>query len=262
VYASFSGFDEATPAQPGHVFFSADGGQTWAPRGTGVNVPVNDLLQNPELPGFLYAATDLGVMATNDGGKTWGVLGQGMPNVPVYSLGYRGISRSLVAFTWGRSAFEIPFVPDLLLAQDEVAIHASYGQKEAEGELLIANAEPYGSELSVSVSTDTPWLATRAPIGRAVGQGKVVVKVRAFPAGLSAGEHQGSVTVTPAGGAPVVVPVKLGISVAQAPAPPSLLPADTYAAGGGGCSFGPGRGEVSWALALLGLLALRRRRRR
>jgi photosystem II stability/assembly factor-like uncharacterized protein len=264
VYASFSGFDEATPGAAGHVFRSTDGGESWSSRDIGVNIPVNDLLQNPELPGFLYAATDLGVMASNDGGASWGVLGAGLPNVPVYSLGYRTLTHALVAFTWGRSAWEMPFVPAARVAPAALALHVARGDKEAHAELIIDDAEAYGSKVELTVTTDTPWLAPAPSEGVVSGQGKLVVAVRAFPAALEAGDYQGSLTVTPKNGAgePLIVPVQLGVSVVPRPAPAPAAPTGLYAAGGG-CALSPGAPAEGAALSGLALLlSLRRRRAR
>ena len=131
-------------------------------------------------PDYFPGVTDpTPLYATHDGGASWGVLGAGLPNVPVYSLGYRALTRSLVAFTWGRSAWEMPFVPAARVSPPALALHVARGDKEAHAELIIDDAEAYGSEVEVTVTTDTPWLAKRSRSGLRWGSNMPMTRVPA-----------------------------------------------------------------------------------
>jgi hypothetical protein len=75
---------------------------------------VNDLVIDPQIPGTLYAATDLGVfqgtctIATPIAPRTcsWSTLGSGLPNVAVLSLKLHAPSRTLRAATHGRGVWD------------------------------------------------------------------------------------------------------------------------------------------------------------
>jgi hypothetical protein len=128
-YVAFSGFSFVgtdpfgNPINDpyGHIFKTANDGTTWidvscsttncsAPAPTDLpNIPVNDLVLDPDLPGVLYAATDLGVFMGNCSTMpcTWSTLGTGLPRVAVLSLRLHEASRTLRVATHGRGAWDI-----------------------------------------------------------------------------------------------------------------------------------------------------------
>ena len=110
-YVTFSGFTPAlvsTADVPGHIFKTTDYGAHWTHAdGNLANIPVNDLVIDPDLPNTLYIATDAGVMVTLDGGANWSSLGQSLPRVVVSSLTLHRLSRTLRAATHGRSVWDI-----------------------------------------------------------------------------------------------------------------------------------------------------------
>ena len=114
VYATFGGFSGFSDSA-GHVFRTADGGNTWVDvSGTGVtglpNVPANDVLPDPDIPGAAYVATDVGVFRTGDAtqgaGTVWSPV-PGLPKAIVFSLNGRGRSRIVRASTSGRGTWII-----------------------------------------------------------------------------------------------------------------------------------------------------------
>ena len=123
VYAAFSGFAVSGQDTLGHIFASMNGGQGFVdasctniggcynPNPTDLpNIPVNDLLIDPDLPATtLYAATDVGIFQGTCTGTTctWNTLGTGLPNVAVLSLKLHEASRTLVAGTHGRGAWSL-----------------------------------------------------------------------------------------------------------------------------------------------------------
>lgn len=128
-YAAFSGFSfvgtdpfgNSVSDPLGHIFKTADGGNTWidvscsttncsAPALSDLpDVPVNDLLLDPDLPNILYAATDLGVFEGDCSAMpcTWSTLSTGLPRAAVISLRLHEPSRTLRAATHGRGAWDI-----------------------------------------------------------------------------------------------------------------------------------------------------------
>jgi len=127
-YVTFSGFSFVFSSSnfnvndpTGHIFKTTNGGATWndvscsvavctTPAATDLpNIPVNDLVIDPDVPGTLYAATDLGVFVGNCSASpcTWSTLSTGLPRVVVHSLRLHEPSRTLRAGTHGRGAWDI-----------------------------------------------------------------------------------------------------------------------------------------------------------
>ncbi len=119
-YAAFSGFSQATPATPGHVFKTTDGGTSWTRidlGGSGFpDVPVNNFLLDPSAPNTLYAGTDVGPYVTYDGGATWTLLGTGFPIVSIEGMALNPYTRQLVAATHGRGVWKLDDQSTLLPA--------------------------------------------------------------------------------------------------------------------------------------------------
>ncbi|HXI28702.1 MAG TPA: hypothetical protein VNG89_09770, partial [Vicinamibacterales bacterium] len=107
VFATFSGFNGATPATPGHVFKSTNGlgAATWTDiSGDLPDVPANAIATDAKTRA-IYVGTDIGVFETTDGGAHWRHLTKGMPNVAVFGLVVDNDGR-LIASTHGRGMFE------------------------------------------------------------------------------------------------------------------------------------------------------------
>jgi hypothetical protein len=87
-----------------------DGGLTWTDAtGSGATAlpeaPVHDLAIDPEHPDTIYAATEVGVFVSDDGGGSWELPQDGPANVCVDQLFWMGTT--LVAVTHGRGMFAV-----------------------------------------------------------------------------------------------------------------------------------------------------------
>ncbi|HWQ32313.1 MAG TPA: hypothetical protein VNQ79_05475 [Blastocatellia bacterium] len=143
-FVTYSGFNSATPATPGHVFMTADQGATWTDiSGNLPDVPVTSIAPDPALKNKFYIGTDLGVFQTSDGGATWVRLGDGMPKVAVFMLRYHAASRSLIAATHGRGMYRLPLPAG---AQTSVSA-ASYNRSGLAAESIAA---AFGSNLATT----------------------------------------------------------------------------------------------------------------
>jgi hypothetical protein len=103
-YATFSGYkvDELLP----HIFKTTNYGSSWTDiSGNLVDIPVNDILPDPQYPERLFIGTDFGMYHTEDGGTTWMALGEGHPICPVFDIELHDGARKLVSGTHGRSMY-------------------------------------------------------------------------------------------------------------------------------------------------------------
>ena len=130
LYVTLSGYDEGTPGQPGHVFYTdyayaeqQGNPVTWKDVSPPVDLPQNALAVDPVDPKVIYVGADLGVWRCRDahtgGSNNWDHLGpaNGLPNVAVFYLQFHGLARRLFAFTHGRGLF----IADLIPGNDDVA---------------------------------------------------------------------------------------------------------------------------------------------
>ncbi|MFQ5649527.1 MAG: FlgD immunoglobulin-like domain containing protein [bacterium] len=105
-YVTLSGFrrDGFLP----HIFRTENGGESWQDISSNLpEVPLNDVIVDPEMRSTLYVASDVGVFVTRNSGAEWLPLGEGLPNVPVTDLDLHAPTRTLVAATYGRSMYRI-----------------------------------------------------------------------------------------------------------------------------------------------------------
>ncbi len=122
VYVTFGGFSAD------NVYRTLDGGATWTSiAGTGLTAlpaaPIRDLEVNPANSNWIYAATEVGIFASEDAGATWTLPHEGPANVSVDELFFMG--PELVAVTHGRGMFKQtpaagPSMPSLSI--DDVAV--------------------------------------------------------------------------------------------------------------------------------------------
>ncbi len=112
-YVTFSGYrwNEFLP----HIFRTIDKGSNWEDiSGNLPEVPVNDIIVDPENNSKLYIATDVGTFVTHDLGLNWEMLGANLPNVPVTNMKLHNETRTLVAATFGRSMYRYDLNQDTL----------------------------------------------------------------------------------------------------------------------------------------------------
>ncbi|HXO28365.1 MAG TPA: exo-alpha-sialidase [Thermoanaerobaculia bacterium] len=104
----YSGYNQNTPAQPGHVFDVTWNGATAtfvSLDGTSFpNLPANGVAHD-DVNGDLYVSTDFGVLRLANASTTWTVAGSGLPMVEVPALTIIPSARLLYAATHGRSAW-------------------------------------------------------------------------------------------------------------------------------------------------------------
>lgn len=106
IFVTISGY-RWVDYQP-HILRSKNAGQTWEDiSGNLPEIPVNDIIIDPDLIGVYYIANDLGVWVTYDAGLTWEILDESLPTSVVNDLVFHRGTRTLVAATFGRSMQKI-----------------------------------------------------------------------------------------------------------------------------------------------------------
>jgi hypothetical protein len=111
VWISYSGFNAATPATPGHVFEvtynQGAGTATWTDRSYDLGeLPITDLVRD-DATGDLYASSDYGVLRLESGATSWTLAAPGMPNVEVAGLTIVPSARKLYAATHGMGGWSL-----------------------------------------------------------------------------------------------------------------------------------------------------------
>ncbi len=115
VYVTFSGYRYGEDS--GHVYKSIDKGSTWIDiSGDLPDIPINDI--EKDIFGNLFLGTDIGVLASNNEGVSWQVLGDNLPSVVVTDLHIHEASGFLYAATYGRSSYKIDINEDILDVED------------------------------------------------------------------------------------------------------------------------------------------------
>ncbi len=143
VYVTFSGYrwNEFLP----HIFRSVDKGETWEDiSGNLPEVPINDVIIDPEDNSTLYVATDAGIFATHNLGDTWEIMGSNLPNVPVNDLVLHNATRKLVAATFGRSMYSYDLYQDTLSTNIDVVFETKLWKTSV-------YPNPFTTELNISI---------------------------------------------------------------------------------------------------------------
>ncbi|HZN11445.1 MAG TPA: hypothetical protein VFC61_07200, partial [Blastocatellia bacterium] len=204
-YVSYSGFNTSTPASPGHVFATADQGQTWADiSGNLPDVPVTSLAIDPTRAGVIYIGTDIGVFQTADGGESWVRLANNLPAVATFMVRYHAASRSLVAATHGRGVYRLTLPAPAALSTVSAA---SFAGATFASEAIVS---AYGSGLATGTESapglplPTQLAGTRVTVKDSAGVGRAAPLFFVSPGQVNyqipPGTANGAATVTVTGG--------------------------------------------------------------
>jgi hypothetical protein len=108
-----SGPEDSTPlTKPGLIFKTTDGGHSWSHVGSDVKSTDGGLLGAYALridtgaPDTVFAATEVGVYRTTNGGSSWQPFNEGLPPGLVRDLDFVPQRRVLRAGIWGRGTYE------------------------------------------------------------------------------------------------------------------------------------------------------------
>jgi photosystem II stability/assembly factor-like uncharacterized protein len=106
-WVAFGGYGVAAGEHIWKTTNLSGGAGTWVASGAGIpDVPVNSMTVDPAQPNNLYAATDIGVYASTDGGVNWVPFSEGLPRVAVFDIALQANHRVLRIATHGRGIWE------------------------------------------------------------------------------------------------------------------------------------------------------------
>jgi photosystem II stability/assembly factor-like uncharacterized protein len=104
VYASLNGYRNDHFGT--YLFVSEDYGTTWTQLGTDLPMePINVVTEDPKKENIIYVGTDNGLYASFNMGKSFLILDNNLPRVPVHDLAVQQRENELVVATHGRSIF-------------------------------------------------------------------------------------------------------------------------------------------------------------
>ena len=116
VYATIQGF--GVP----HLYMSTDGGANWNNISKNLpDLPLNDVLVDPNNASVVYVASDGGVFVTQNvancessGGQCWNILGTGLPMAPAVTLAATLAGGGFLRVgTYGRGIWQVPLLSSL-----------------------------------------------------------------------------------------------------------------------------------------------------
>ena len=114
VIVAFTGF------VPNDLWQTTDGGASWRSiTGNLPSAPVFDVKIHPHDPAWLYAATSVGVFASQDGGATWSTTNEGPANIRVRELFWID-DNTLGAATYGRGMYEMALASGTLASYQDL----------------------------------------------------------------------------------------------------------------------------------------------
>ncbi len=107
-YVSFTSFSPPAGQQIFKTTNLNDPTPTWTPASNGIPpMPVSALAIDPQDSNIIYAATEIGVYQTTDGGANWAPYGIGLPRVAVFDVKISDVQRYLRIATHGKGVWEI-----------------------------------------------------------------------------------------------------------------------------------------------------------
>jgi len=148
-YVTFSGFKWDSPLP--HVFRTTDAGVSWQDISSNLpEAPVNVIVVDSLHPNVLYLGTDVGTFYSTNIGSTWAPLGTDFPNSFVADMVLHNPTRTLVAGTYGRSAFKLD-VTDIVGLESSKPL-----ARPAMFELYQNRPNPFDSRTTISFSLTKP----------------------------------------------------------------------------------------------------------
>jgi hypothetical protein len=180
-YAAVGGFNDNTPANPGHVFrvvctVANCASFTWTDKtGNLPDIPVDSIIVNPNFPSQVFAGSDFGLYFTDDitaNPPVWSRFNNGLPNVMIWDMTVDRGATTLALFTRSRGVYvwPLPLGPESPLPTAVTVSPASgpYGGSAQLVAKLTSGGNPVaGKTLTFSLNGSVVGSATTDDIGNA-----------------------------------------------------------------------------------------------
>jgi photosystem II stability/assembly factor-like uncharacterized protein len=136
-YVTFGGYGT------GHVFKTMDYGDTWEDiSGLLPDLPVNAVIVDPDYSNHIYIGNDLTVFLSRDGGDTWEVFEEGLPEaILVFDLKIQKETRKLILASHGNGMYRSDLAEPISTSQNQT------DQKSERNGLSILGNPVSGSQL-------------------------------------------------------------------------------------------------------------------
>ena len=210
-YVTFSGYNEATPDAPGHVFDvhydPATSSATWTNLDADLpDTPVTDIAYD-DMTGDLYIGTDYEVLRRPKGANAWARAADGLPLASVTNTVMRSDGRVLYGATYGRAAWRLALGPgarivgpDTLQDGQSAVYDGSQSKAYGNAKLTYLWTLPDGSHASAPAVTYAAHgsgakmltLKVTAPDGRSATTTKTVQVTAAGGGGGGGGQPGGA----------------------------------------------------------------------
>jgi photosystem II stability/assembly factor-like uncharacterized protein len=119
IYVCFSGYRHNEYLA--HIYYSPDYGQSWEAITEGLpEIPVNDLIIDPENSEVLYCATDVGVYRKT-GEEPWHELATGMPVLVITDIDIHNPTRQLLAASFGRFMWSLDLEDEFITSETQAS---------------------------------------------------------------------------------------------------------------------------------------------
>ena len=202
VYATIQGF--GVP----HLYMSTDGGADWNNISKNLpDLPLNDVLVDPNNAGVVYVSSDGGVFVTpnvatceSSGGQCWNILGTGLPMAPAVNLTATLAGGGwLRVGTYGRGIWQVPLlsgVPQtsLTVAPTTLAFSSQPVQTSSSPQTVTVTNTGSTSLTVSNISIVGDFLETDDCSGSIAPDGSCQISVTFSPS--ASGDRVGSLTIS------------------------------------------------------------------
>jgi hypothetical protein len=160
-YVSFSGYNAATPAQPGHLFDvhydPATASATWTSLDANLpDTPITDVAYD-DMTGDLYVGTDYTVLRRPAGATAWEQAAAGLPLASVTNTVLRADGRVLYATTYGRAVWRLALGPGAHIAGPDALLDGQSAVYDASASKAFGGAAlTYAWTLPGGIHATTP----------------------------------------------------------------------------------------------------------
>ncbi len=163
-----------------NVAYSNDGGSTWEHRSSGIpDLHINCLTWHPDINGWIYAGTDLGILASEDSGQNWNITpnfvsSDGPAFVEVTEISFALASvfglRTMTISTYGRGFWKTNTTVRKDVYVDEDCTNCGFGTQSWPYELLSEAEDNQAHGQKWTIDAGTYPTSSKVVLGKRLGK--------------------------------------------------------------------------------------------